>query len=180
MDLQTLSALEDYLTEVFTGCLVVVSHDSVFVNKVAEHLFVFEGDGIVRDFLGSFTDYTEYRQDKQAEDKRQDKANTKASVASASAAAASSSAAPVLTETAGGKSAKTPPPPSLNFNERKEFGKLEAAIAKLGAQKSELQVKLESCKDGYSVLAEITEQIDKLQGQIDEKEARWFDLSSRE
>ena len=52
LDLSTLTALEEYLTEVFDGCLVVVSHDNFFVNRVAEHLFVFEGDGVVRDFEG--------------------------------------------------------------------------------------------------------------------------------
>jgi ABC transport system ATP-binding/permease protein len=57
VDLNTLSALEDYLEEEFEGCLVVVSHDNFFVNRVARHLFVFEGDGVVRDFLGSFTEY---------------------------------------------------------------------------------------------------------------------------
>ena len=50
--MSTLTALEEYLTEVFDGCLVVVSHDNFFVNRVAEHLFVFEGDGVVRDFEG--------------------------------------------------------------------------------------------------------------------------------
>ena len=53
MDLSTLTALEEYLTEVFDGCLVVVSHDNFFVNRVAEHLFLFEGDGVVRDFEGA-------------------------------------------------------------------------------------------------------------------------------
>lgn len=52
LDLSTLTALEEYLTEVFDGCLVVVSHDNFFVNRVAEHLFLFEGDGVVRDFEG--------------------------------------------------------------------------------------------------------------------------------
>lgn len=70
-DLSTLTALEEYLTEVFDGCLVVVSHDNFFVNRVAEHLFVFQGDGVVRDFQGSYTDYLEYRQDTLLETKKQ-------------------------------------------------------------------------------------------------------------
>ena len=63
LDLGTLTALEDYLTEVFEGCLVVVSHDNFFVNRVAEHLFVFQGDGVVRDFQGCYDDYLEYRRE---------------------------------------------------------------------------------------------------------------------
>jgi ABC transport system ATP-binding/permease protein len=58
VDLDTLSALEEYLAE-FKGVLVIVSHDRYFVDKVTEHLFVFEGDGIVKDYLGSLTDYAE-------------------------------------------------------------------------------------------------------------------------
>lgn len=60
MDLSTLTALEEYLTEVFDGCLVVVSHDNFFVNRVAEHLFVFEGDGVVRDFEGKCYSLVKY------------------------------------------------------------------------------------------------------------------------
>ena len=58
VDLDTLAALEEYLAE-FKGVLVLVSHDRYFVDKVTEHLFVFEGDGIVKDYLGSLTDYAE-------------------------------------------------------------------------------------------------------------------------
>ena len=60
LDLSTLTALEEYLTEVFDGCLVVVSHDNFFVNRVAEHLFVFEGDGVVRDFEGTYVLYCSF------------------------------------------------------------------------------------------------------------------------
>ena len=62
-DLSTLTALEEYLTETYQGCLLVVSHDNFFVNRVAEHLFVFQGEGVVRDFHGSYTEYLEYRRD---------------------------------------------------------------------------------------------------------------------
>ena len=58
VDLDTLAAIEDYLAE-FNGVLVIVSHDRYFVDKVTEHLFVFEGDGVVKDYLGSLTDYAE-------------------------------------------------------------------------------------------------------------------------
>lgn len=66
IDLSTLTALEDYLIDVFEGCLVLVSHDNFFVNRVAEHLFVFQGDGVVRDFQGSYTEYLEYRREEAA------------------------------------------------------------------------------------------------------------------
>ena len=58
VDLDTLAAIEDYLAE-FNGVLVIVSHDRYFVDKVTSHLFVFEGDGVVKDYLGSLTDYAE-------------------------------------------------------------------------------------------------------------------------
>jgi ATP-binding cassette subfamily F protein uup len=58
VDLDTLAALEEYLAE-FNGVLVIISHDRYFVDKVTNHLFVFEGDGVVKDYLGSLTDYAE-------------------------------------------------------------------------------------------------------------------------
>ena len=169
LDLQTLSALEEYLTEVYTGCLVVVSHDSVFVNRVAEHLFVFEGDGIVRDFLGSYTDYVDYWQDK----KKQERSAVKAS------STPLATVAPVATSVGESKTRKTQAPKSLSYNEKKEFGKLEAAIAKLAQQKSDLQAKLDdSASAGFSVLAEITKEIERVEVLIAEKEERWCELAA--
>ena len=65
-DIATLQTLEQYLTETFKGCLLVVSHDNAFMNKVTEHLFVFEGDGVVTDFQGGYDAYLkQYRKKKQ-------------------------------------------------------------------------------------------------------------------
>ncbi|CAM9641767.1 unnamed protein product, partial [Phaeothamnion confervicola] len=61
LDLSTLGVLEDFLINEYKGCLIVVSHDRWFMDKVAKHLFVFEGDGIVRDFEGSFSEYLDLR-----------------------------------------------------------------------------------------------------------------------
>jgi ATP-binding cassette subfamily F protein uup len=69
VDLDTLSALEDYLAE-FNGVLVIVSHDRFFVDKVTQHLFVFEGEGVVKDYLGSLSDYAETLVDDEKASKR--------------------------------------------------------------------------------------------------------------
>lgn len=214
LDINTLTTLEEYLTEEFEGCLVVVSHDSVFVNKVAEHLFVFEGDGVVRDFLGSYTgqsgassrsrllslillipslsltlslaDYVEYHLDKVSEQRKEGKKKPPAEVAAttnetkptqsqkipkAEAASPSPSPSPAGGAAKGGG--------NVSFAERKEIQKLESAIEKAQQKIAEIQSKVDSSPNvGYSVLADWTKEIEKLKKQVEEKEARWLELSS--
>lgn len=79
LDLATLQALEEYLID-WKGCLVIVSHDNYLVNRVAEHLFLFEGDGIVRDFNGSYDDYLDYRAQKEKQLKSEAKSADKVSL----------------------------------------------------------------------------------------------------
>jgi len=135
LDLQTLTSLEEYLTDAFEGCLVVVSHDNVLVNNVAEHLFVFEGDGVVRDFQGSYTDYLEYRREAAADsarEARESKKLEKGDAASPSVSTSSNSKSnsngvqpsmPLSDQVSSSSTAseKGPPPKSLSYNERKEY-----------------------------------------------------------
>jgi ATP-binding cassette subfamily F protein uup len=210
LDINTLTTLEEYLTEEFEGCLVVVSHDSVFVNKVAEHLFVFEGDGVVRDFLGSYTgqsgarsrsrllslillipslslslslaDYVEYHLDKVSEQRKEGKKKPPAEVA-----ATTNEAKPTQSQKIPKAEAASPSPAggaakgggNVSFAERKEIQKLESAIEKAQQKIAEIQSKVDSSPNvGYSVLADWTKEIEKLKKQVEEKEARWLELSS--
>lgn len=200
LDIATLSALEEYITEVFKGCLVVVSHDHFFVNRVADHLFVFQGDGIVRDFQGSYTEYLEYR--KQAKESepaaasirptaaatgaaQASKSPSKAAETTSTAAIASSTAAETTAESPADVKASqsTPTLSPLSFNERKEMNRLEQYNAKLESQIAELEEKLTiasaSGTDGYSVLNEMSQQLLKLKAELDEKENRWLELAER-
>lgn len=169
LDLQTLTVLEEYLTEVFEGCLIVVSHDNFFVNRVAEHLFVFEGAGIVRDFQGSYTDYLEYRADVQADAKADAKLEAKA--AQAEKKAAEESKVPVTTSKVEMKSV-----PKLSYAEMKEASKLEKEIARLEEQLAVVEQELGMEKGGYTVLAELTSKGDAIRKTLREKEERWLAL----
>jgi ATP-binding cassette subfamily F protein uup len=181
LDIQTLTSLEEWLTEVFTGCLVVVSHDSVFVNKVAEHLFVFEGDGVVRDFLGTYTDYVEYRQDLLSEQAASRKTDKKKAQKDQTSSSSPTPPPPPVAAQASSKANKSKASSGLSFDEQKESRKLESAITKLQDQVSALQSKLDSssASDGYSVLAELAKEIDGLKEQIAQKEERWMELLTK-
>ena len=198
LDLNTISVLEEYLTDTFEGCLIVVSHDNFFVNRVAEHLFVFEGDGIVRDFQGSYTEYVQYRLDV-AQEKR-DAANeaAKAKKSSTTAAATSSSTkkkiqdieSDAITTTVSkstaiatsATAASSSPSSAMNYNERKEYNKLEKEIAKLGKEIKEYEDKLTNSngKEGYSQLNEWTKKLNDLKSQCEKKEMRWLELAAIE
>ncbi len=192
LDLQTLQTLEDYLTDTFNGMLVIVSHDNFLVNKVADHLFVFEGDGIVRDFQGSYTDYLGVRKramrgggsgGEKGKRKGTDKAAgggggglTKTNPKAAAPPAKSSAPAAPAAAKKKGKS-------KLTFPEQKEMQKLESAIAKLLAaieQKEEEVGSMESVRLGYSHQAALQEEADNMRGEMEEKEMRWLELAEKD
>lgn len=173
LDLATLTSLEEYLNEVFEGCLVIVSHDNYFVNHVCDHLFVFEGDGIVRDFQGSYTEYLEYRRDVANEKKEaalllkksQTKDNLEAKVIEK-----------VNIETV------IPKKSTMSYNDRKEFNKLEKEMEKLNQQIKNIETKIASSDTniGYSILADWTKEMNNLKTTLSNKEERWCELAALE
>jgi ATP-binding cassette subfamily F protein uup len=171
LDLQTLTVLEEYLTEVFEGCLIVVSHDNFFVNRVAEHLFVFQGDGVVRDFQGSYTEYLEYRNDVQLEAKASQAALRKESSASVNTKEVKSAEEEKKPATKVAVATK-----AMSKADMKELSRLERDIARLGEQLAAVDARLADGEGGYSVLAELTSQAEELRGQLAEKEERWLQL----
>ncbi len=156
LDLMTLNVLEDYLDN-FEGCLMIVSHDRYFMDRLTDHLFVFEGNGKIKDFPGNYTDF-------RAQGKL-----------------------PVLgqTQSVEKEVKKVTPPPvakqdkkKLSYNEQREFEGLEKAIAKLESEKEQLIVKL-SGETEYESLQKLSEQIEQIKKTIDENEMRWIELSER-
>jgi ATP-binding cassette subfamily F protein uup len=175
LDIVTLSVLEDFLTS-FQGCLLVVTHDRYFMDKMVDHLFVFEGEGVVRDFPGN---YTEYREKKEQEEKKigkDAKANQQqataqsASVTSSGIASAVSLAVDTATKTATQKK-------KLSFKEKFEFEELEKDIAKLEAQKAKITEDLNTSTDNHDDIVKWTGQIGNIITQLDEKSLRWLELS---
>jgi ATPase subunit of ABC transporter with duplicated ATPase domains len=192
LDLATLQVLEDYLVDTFAGMLVVVSHDNFLVNKVAEHLFVFEGDGIVRDFQGSYDDYLAVR--------RQDKEYAASVSVKIKAAAAGAKKKPIVaqqqqqqaavtTNTAASSSSVQPitqtvakEKSKLTYPEQKELMKLEKGIARLQtliAAKEEDIVAEINAAQGYSILAAWQEEVDGWKRQLEDDEERWLVLAEK-
>ena len=161
----TLTVLENYLAE-FKGCVIVVSHDRFFLDRIVDHLFVMKGDGEVRDFPG---DYSTYRHCvKQEEKEKRAQEETKKSAASATAPTASA-----------GKQ-KTERKPKLTFKEKKEMEMLEAELEDLGNEKSELETAMSS---GTMTVDEITAaaaRMEQVISRLDEAEMRMLELMDKE
>jgi len=154
LDIDTLQVLEDYL-QVYDGCLVVVSHDRFFMDKVVDHLFVFEGQGEIRDFPGN---YTQYREKKKLEDK----SSTKEIAAEKKQVAASEPE----------KKEKT----KLTYGERLEFEKLEKSIEKLEEKKAELAEALSATNDNEELM-KISAELEEVVKECDAKNDRWLELA---
>ena len=157
LDIQTLNVLEEYLS-VFSGCLIVVSHDRYFMNKVADHLLVFNGNGNIKDFPGSYTAYRLWRKEQEA---KQSQATVKPTPSN-----------PPKTE-----KPKERVKGKLSFNEKREFEALEAEIPKLEAEKATLEAEMSSGTLSTEDLIAKSERIAKLIEEIDTKSMRWLELS---
>lgn len=161
LDIVTLSVLEDFLTN-FQGCVMIVTHDRYFMDKMVDHLFVFEGAGVVRDFPGN---YTEYRDKKDAEEKASKKEEQQTPVKQ-------QAVAPIVTKTAAEPVVKK----KLSFKEKAEFEQLEKDIAKLEKEKATLTDQLSSGGNADDI-SKWSERIGLVISELDEKSLRWLELS---
>ncbi|KGL47679.1 ABC-F family ATP-binding cassette domain-containing protein [Porphyromonas gulae] len=159
LDILTLNVLENYLSE-FKGCVLVVSHDRFFMDKVVNHLFTFEGNGIVKDFPGNYTQYREYKQQEEAE---------RQAVESSSTTRKAENEKP-RTDTA-------ERPRKLTFKEKQELEQLEAELPKLEKEKAELESRMSSGTMSTDELLTAGDRIAALIEEIDSKGMRWLELS---
>ena len=167
LDIMTLGVLENYLAD-FKGCVIVVSHDRFFLDRIVDHLFVMKGDGEVRDFPG---DYSTYRHCVRQEEKEAKAAAEEAKKISAAKGGQES--------TASGKQ-KTERKPKLSFKEKKEMEALENELESLNKEKSELETAMSS---GSMTVDEITSagaRIQEVIDRIDEAEFRLLELMEKE
>ena len=160
LDIVTLNILEDYLQH-FKGCVIVVSHDRYFMDKVVDHLLVFRGDVDVKDFPGNYTQFREW-----------EKQNNEQASASSVKGDTKKSDRPVPAT-----QEKAKRPPRLTFKERREMETLEKEIADLEAEKTALETAL--CRGTLSVeeLTEKSKRIPVLTQELEDKEMRWLELS---
>lgn len=170
LDVVTLNVLEQFLLD-FPGCLVVVSHDRYFMDKIVDHLFVFKGDAVVQDFPGNYSDFRAYEG---GIDNAFKASNVNSNEVSSNDSTVNNN------DTIPAKSWKEQQHEgALTFNEQKEHAKLEREIAKLERDKEEKQ---KVFLDPTLTQDEITEESLKLQkiiDKIEEKEERWFELSAK-
>ncbi len=155
LDIQTLQVLEEYLQD-FPGCVIVVSHDRYFMDKVVDHILVFKGEGVIDDFPGNYTQYRQYSALQSKE-----KAKADASVKEK-------------------KSYRNDSRRRMSYKEKREFEQLEKDIASLEQQQHEIEEALCSGTLSVEELTEKSRLLPKLKEEIDEKSMRWLELSEIE
>ena len=162
LDIVTLNILEEYLKE-FGGSLIIVSHDRHFLDKLVDHLFIFCGNGLVKDFVGSYSEYREYLKEFEAEQKAKERAAEKAEKA-VKAAAAVQVESPVKKK-------------KLTYKEQKELEQIEKDLESLSAEKAELEAALSSGSLPFDKLQQASQRIGEIIEETDEKELRWLELT---
>ena len=156
LDIVTLNVLESFLLD-YPGCLLVVSHDRYFMDKIVDHLFIFRGEGQIEDFPGNYSDFRAYEDSSEPTKKELNSVNTEKNSWKQNNSTAT----------------------GLNFNEQKEFNKLEREIKDLEYEKKQIE---NLFADGKVADADITtkaNELEKIIKKLEEKEERWFELSSK-
>ena len=156
LDLITLEKLEGFLSN-FGGCLIIVSHDRYFMDNLVEHYFVFEGNGVVNDFNGTYSEYRALKSEQESGGK-----------SSSSEKKKSDHPKPSNSD-----------PEKLSFNERKEYQKLEKEIEELEKKKSAIHRQMSNSDLDYEKLQELSETFSALKEELEEKEFRWLELAER-
>ena len=151
LDLPTLTVLESFLAQ-FQGCLIIVSHDRYFMDKIVDHLLVFEGEGKIKDFIGSFTEY----RDQLTQSKNAKK---------------SEPAKPVEEKQTKNTNSKR----KLSFKEQKEFENIEKEMPVLKEKQDEILEKLNNETD-YNIISELSQELEETISQLEAHEMRWLEL----
>lgn len=158
LDIATLQILEEYLYD-FRGCVIVVSHDRYFMDKVVDHLLVFRGNGIVEDFPGNYTQYRDYQSIKEKETNEEKKKSQP------------TEAKRKPTRTASDR------PRRLTFAERREYEALEGDIERLEEEKADIEAQLCSGTLSVEQITQLSRRLPELNTELDEKSMRWLELS---
>ncbi len=153
LDIVTLNVLESFLLD-YPGCLLVVSHDRYFMDKIVDHLFVFRGDGVIEDFPGNYSDFRAYEDSADVAQKEENKSEKKDWKQQ--------------NNTSG-----------LSFNEQKEFQKIEREIKDLEYEKKQIEQLFSDGKVADDAIASKAKELEVIIKKIEEKEERWFELSAK-
>ncbi|HMR88405.1 MAG TPA: ABC-F family ATP-binding cassette domain-containing protein, partial [Saprospiraceae bacterium] len=152
LDIITLNVLEEYLSD-FPGCLIIVTHDRYFMDKLVDHLFILEGNAVLRDYNGTYSDYREL---KKAEDRDKSKVDK----------------SPIeIVEIKEEEKSKA------TFEQRKDFARIEKEIKKLEEKKAEITSKFDDASLSPEKIMELSKELDNIQSQLEEKEEKWMELA---
>ena len=157
LDIVTLNILEEYLLE-FKGTLIIVTHDRHFLDRIVDHLFVFCGNGIIKDFIGGYSEYRSFIEDLRREEK-----------AASQQLDSGRKNVPVSSNPAG--------PRKLSWKEKKELEALESELEALGTEQKALEALLAGGTDDYKRITEASTRYEEVKALIDAKETRWLELS---
>jgi ATP-binding cassette subfamily F protein uup len=158
LDLMTLNVLEDFI-EQFQGCVIMVSHDRYFMDKLVDHLFVFEGDGVIKDFTGNYAIYIQQKKEAEAREKQLQREEQQRSIA------------PVKTNSTGAN--------KLSFKEKFEYEQLEKEIAALEEEKVKTEAGLHNPNGSVDELTKLSLRFTEIEGLLLEKTTRWFELAEK-
>lgn len=163
LDIVTLQVLEEYLQN-FSGCVIIVSHDRYFMDKVVDHVLVFKGNGVVKDFPGNYSQYRAYEEMKAQAERAETAASDKNKTA----------------EKAKGKTRQNPEKRKLTFKERRELEELEQDIERLEAEQKSLEQDFAGGALNVEEITEKSKRLNSLKKELDEKSTRWLELSEIE
>ncbi|MDN3669598.1 ABC-F family ATP-binding cassette domain-containing protein [Echinicola jeungdonensis] len=153
LDIMTLNTLEEFLDD-FPGCLIIVSHDRYFMDRLVDHLFVFEGNGKIKDFPGNYSDFREWEKEEKAKKDTEKKPKEK------------STSIPSKEKTN-----------KASYKEKMEFKKVQKEITTLEVQKDQLINNINKGTEDHELLTEWSQSIKKIDDQLEELEFRWLELS---
>lgn len=158
LDIVTLNILEEFLLD-FPGCLIVVTHDRYFMDKIVDHLFVFEGNGNITDFIGDYSEYRAYQKERELEQRRREREKQDQR----------SQQKNTQSEESKG--------PQLTYQDRKEMNRLEKEISKLEKRKAEIHERFAAADITNEEIEKLSIELGTVKKQIEEKEMRWMELA---
>ncbi|MDX5340569.1 MAG: ABC-F family ATP-binding cassette domain-containing protein [Cyclobacteriaceae bacterium] len=162
LDLMTLNILEEFLDN-FPGCLIIVSHDRYFMDRLVEHLFVFEGEGVIRDFPGNYTDFREWEKENQQEDRSPKTEEIK-----------------TVKEEPKVEKSEAAPKAKASYKQKQEFKKINETMAKLEEEKTQLEGKIAAGLEDLELLMTYSNRLQAIGNELEELELEWLELSELE
>ena len=158
LDIVTLNVLEEFLLD-FPGCIIIVTHDRYFMDKLVDHLFIFEGDGKIKDFNGDYSEYRVIQKEREREQRSQERQEQK--------------------KIKEAQKASEEQKPGLSYEQRKELGRLEKEIGRLEEKKIEISARFNKTDITTAQIEDWSKELADVKEKLEEKELRWMELAEQ-